>query len=91
MKVTTVTDIEVTSKDLMDEFVRRSRYFSDGYSILNGVVYHYERTGWNDYDDVEVHNKDLISKVIAEHEELRGIQEFLNKTKTYSEQKLEVL
>lgn len=89
MKVTTVTDVEVSSKDLMDEFIRRSRYFSDGYSITNGVVCHYERTGWNDYDNVEVTNKDLRSAVIYEYQKLKTIEEFLNSTKKHSEPRLE--
>ncbi|ULG01743.1 hypothetical protein phiA047_0012 [Aeromonas phage phiA047] len=89
MKITTVTDLDVSSKDLMDEFIRRSRYFSDGYSIHNDVVYNYERTGWNSYDNVEIINQELISNVRCEYEILKTVEQFLNSTKKYSEPKLE--
>ena len=55
MKIKAVTEVEVSDEDLFDA-IKEKVGLSD-YTIIDGVLKHYDRVSWEDYDWVTLQTR----------------------------------
>ena len=71
MKIKAVTEVEVSDEDLFDA-IKEKVGLSD-YTIIDGVLKHYDRVSWEDYDWVTCKQDEFKIKRLEMLSELKKV------------------
>ena len=71
MKIKAVTEVEISDEDLFDA-IKEKVGLSD-YTIIDGVLKHYDRVSWDDYDWVTCKQDEFKIKRLEMLSELKKV------------------
>ena len=71
MKIKAVTEVEVSDEDLFDAI--KEKVGLSGYTIIDGVLKHYDRVSWEDYDWVTCKQDEFKIKRLEMLSELKKV------------------
>ena len=71
MKIKAVTEVEISNEDLFDAI--KDKVGLSDYTIIDGVLKHYDRVSWDDYDWVTCKQDEFKIKRLEMLSELKKV------------------